>query len=154
MLSCHSIISESSGLLLSPHLPLPVFSFPRHHPIPFQILPLCHPPPLSAVPPTSLSPVVSCCCSLSSLSVFHLPFPLLNTSLYSSKTKDGQRKMMRVCACACASRPFPCHSSPRKCFQKWDIRLFPSAYVQNKVMSSSTVTRVTGWVTRALELSN
>lgn len=71
------------------------------------------PPPLSAVPPTSLSPVVSCCCSLSSLSVFHLPFPLLNTSLYSSKTKDGERQMMCMCASACTSCPFPCHSSPR-----------------------------------------
>lgn len=69
---CHSITSESCYFLLSHHLPLPISIF---HNI------------ILSSPIFSVNQVVSCRCSLSSFSVFHLPFLLCNTSLYSSKTK-------------------------------------------------------------------
>ncbi len=81
----------------------------------FQILLLFHPHPLSSLHHLSASLlfanlIVSCCCSLLSFSVFHLPFPLPNTSLYSSKTKDRDGKMM--CGCVCVHfHNTPPHSS-------------------------------------------
>lgn len=121
---CHLSRSHVIPSLFPPHLPPPIFSLlSLHHLSGFLLFLICF-----------------CCCTLSSFSVFHLPFPLSGTSLYCSKTKDREGKIMMMCVSISISFLFIQIFSKEIIwdhFQKWDICLFSSAYPQNEMMNSS-----------------